>query len=77
MNSVESVEMKNQVESSKAAVSFHPMEPVLFNFPFLGGIPELDSYAIFSFKTLHTYHIMIYKLIKQCLRDCLRSSENT
>lgn len=66
---------KNQVESSLAAVSIDPMQPVLHNFPFVVCVPVLDIYAIFSDEPLHTFYIAIYKLIKQCLSDRLRSSE--
>lgn len=59
-NFIESCRKKNRPESSLFADFIHPMEPVLYNFPFAGCVSEVQNYAIFSIEPLNTSQIEIY-----------------
>lgn len=65
----------NQAESSLADVSMYPMEPVLYNLPFLSCLIEIYIHAIFSVDPFQSFHIEISKMIDKCLFDLLRRRE--
>lgn len=51
--------------------------PFLHEFPFLGEHEVLDIHCIFSFESLHNFHLGISRLLKACMSERLKSETLT
>ena len=74
------VAAKNMRESAVSIlkqVSLSGTEPVLRNFPFMGLVPTLNYYRMYTFETMHNFHLGISKLLKNAYVERLKDEELT